>query len=112
MKSLAEKAAWEVMCNAEAARSAGLHASVDLFCAFCNRGYDDEELMFFLYCRQTLLVECTRTLPKANTKTPKGADQRFLSGQPVPPLPPAIALTEKRARDITRAIFGLSLIHI
>ena len=36
----------------------------------------------------------------------EGADQRFLSGQPVPPLPPAIALTEKRARDITRAVFG------
>ena len=30
--------------------------SEELFCAFCNRGYDDEELMFFLYCRQTLLV--------------------------------------------------------
>ena len=39
---------------------AGLHTSVDLFCAFCNRGYDDEELMFFLYCRQTLLQECSR----------------------------------------------------
>jgi hypothetical protein len=52
VKSLAEKAAWELMCNAEAARSAGAHTSVDLFCAFCNRGYDDEELMFFLYVRQ------------------------------------------------------------
>ena len=64
VRSLAEKAAWEVMCNAEAARSAGLHTSVELFCAFCNRGYDDEELMFFLYCRQTLLVRPGSNMPR------------------------------------------------
>ena len=106
VRALAEKAAWEVMCNAEAARSARLHPSVELFCAFCNRGYDDEELMFFLYCRQTLLVECARCVPKGSMKTPKGADQRYLAGAPVPPLPPAIALTERRARNITATIFG------
>jgi len=106
VRALAEKAAWEVMCNAEAARSAGLHTSVDLFCAFCNRGYDDEELMFFLYCRQTLLVECARYIPRADPAVLKGPDQRFLMGLPVPLLPPAIALTAKRARAVTRAVFG------
>ena len=140
VKALAEKAAWEVMCNAEAARSAGesnphnltatapirgpkmfpapdgsplsrlayagLHTSVDLFCAFCNRGYDDEELMFFLYCRQTLLQECSRALPQTNHMAPKGADKRFVAGVPVPPMCPAIELTETRAKNITRSVFG------
>mmetsp|Transcript_6231 Transcript_6231/g.28098 ORF Transcript_6231/g.28098 Transcript_6231/m.28098 type:complete len:550 (-) Transcript_6231:60-1709(-) len=106
VKALAEKAAWEVMCNAEAARSAGLHTSVDLFCAFCNRGYDDEELMFFLYCRQTLLQECSRALPQNDHMAPKGADKRFVSGMPVPPMCSAIELTETRAKNITRAVFG------
>ena len=140
VKALAEKAAWEVMCNAEAARSAGesnphnltatapirgpkmfpapdgspsshlvyagLHTSVDLFCAFCNRGYDDEELMFFLYCRQTLLQECSRALPQTDHMAPKGADKRFVAGAPVPPMCPAIELTENRAKNITRSVFG------
>jgi hypothetical protein len=158
VKSLAEKAAWELMCNAEAARSAGAHTSVDLFCAFCNRGYDDEELMFFLYVRQVrgarrptrtrhfrvtshldraivhvdfksfrirsradqsnrsltanrihrqqLLSACARALPRVDVHDVKGASQRFLAGPPAPPLPPAIALTEKRARDVTRSVFG------
>ena len=59
------------------------HTSVDLFCAFCNRGYDDEELMFFLYCRQTLLQECSRALPQTDHMAPKGADS-FVAGAPVP----------------------------
>ena len=83
-----------------------MHTSVDLFCAFCNRGYDDEELMFFLYCRQTLLQECSRALPQNDHMAPKGADKRFVSGMPVPPMCSAIELTETRAKNITRAVFG------
>ena len=79
VRALAEKAAWEVMCNAEAARSAGQHASVDVFCAFCNRGYDDEELLFFLYCRQTLLAECAKAVkPAEGGKSDAG--RRFVLG--------------------------------
>ena len=102
VRSLAEKAAWEVMCNAEAARSAGLHASVDLFCAFCNLGYDDEELMFFLYVRQTLLMECARGLGGSDSSVKSDAARRFHAGAPTPAAAPNAALTERAARDVTR----------
>ena len=106
VRSLAEKAAWEVMCNAEAARSAGLHASVDLFCAFCNLGYDDEELMFFLYVRQTLLMECARGLGGSDSSVKSDAARRFHAGAPTPAAAPNAALTERAARDVTRRVFG------
>ena len=106
VRSLAEKAAWEVMCNAEAARSAGLHASVDLFCAFCNLGYDDEELMFFLYVRQTLLMECGRGLGGSDSPVKSDAARRFHAGAPTPAAAPTAALSERLARDVTRRVFG------
>ena len=130
VKALAEKASWEVMCNAEAARSAGLHASVDLFCAFCNRGYDDEELMFFLYCRQTLLVELTRDVNRSsggggspgpgeglpygarqkkkalNHVREQDAERRFHAGGAVPATVPGSVITEREAKDVTRRVFG------
>lgn len=62
--------------------------------------------MFFLYCRQTLLQECSRALPQNDHMAPKGADKRFVSGMPVPPMCSAIELTETRAKNITRAVFG------
>ena len=62
--------------------------------------------MFFLYCRQTLLQECSRALPLTDHMAPKGADKRFVAGVPVPPMCPAIELTENRAKDITRSVFG------
>ena len=62
--------------------------------------------MFFLYCRQTLLQECSRALPQTNHMAPKGADKRFVAGVPVPPMCPAIELTETRAKNITRSVFG------
>ena len=37
---------------------------------------------------------------------PKGADKRFVAGAPVPPMCPAIELTENRAKNITRSVFG------
>ena len=94
------------MCNAEAARSAGLHASVDLFCAFCNLGYDDEELMFFLYVRQTLLMECARGLGGSDSSVKSDAARRFHAGAPTPRRRAERRLTERAARDVTRRVFG------
>jgi hypothetical protein len=105
VKALAEKAAWEVMCNAEAARSAGQHASVDVFCAFCNRGYDDEELLFFLYCRQTLLAECAKAVKPADVA--KGdAGRRFVLGAATVSSTPSVTLSEQSAQHVTRLVFG------
>ena len=58
VKSLVEKHAWEVMCNAEAARKSKTSECAELFCAFVRRAYDDEALLFFLYCRRWLKYEC------------------------------------------------------
>ena len=103
VKALAEKAAWEVMCNAEAARSAGQHASVDVFCAFCNRGYDDEELLFFLYCRQTVLMECAKKVKPAG----KGdAQRRFILGATTVSSAHSVTLDEQSSQHVTRLIFG------
>ena len=105
VRTLAEKAAWEVMCNAEAARSAGQHASVDVFCAFCNRGYDDEELLFFLYCRQTLLAECAKAVkPAGGGKS--DAERRFALGAATVPSAPSVTLNETSARHVTGLVFG------
>lgn len=105
VKALAEKAAWEVMCNAEAARSAGQHASVDVFCAFCNRGYDDEELLFFLYCRQTLLAECAKAVKPAEGG--KGdAGRRFVLGAATVSSAPSVTMNETSVQHVTRLVFG------
>ena len=73
---------WELAANAEAARAAGVHASPVLFCAFCDGGFDADELQFFLYCRQTLLVQL---------------GVAFL---------PAATLTRRQAEATLRALFG------
>ena len=105
VRALAEKAAWEVMCNAEAARSAGQHASVDVFCAFCNRGYDDEELLFFLYCRQALLAECAKAVkPAEGGKSDAG--RRFVLGAATVSSAPSVTLDETSAQHVTRLVFG------
>ena len=105
VRALAEKAAWEVMCNAEAARSAGQHASVDVFCAFCNRGYDDEELLFFLYCRQTLLAECAKAVkPAEGGKSDAG--RRFVLGAATVSSAPSVTMNETSVQHVTRLVFG------
>ena len=105
VRALAEKAAWEVMCNAEAARSAGQHASVDVFCAFCNRGYDDEELLFFLYCRQTLLAECAKAVkPAEGGKSDAG--RRYVLGAATVSSAPSVTMNETSAQHVTRMVFG------
>ena len=104
VRALAEKAAWEVMCNAEAARSAGLHSSVDVFCAFCNRGYDDEELLFFLYCRQTMLLERAKAVQPSDENS-DDARRRFVPGAATVSAPDVL-LDETSAQQVTRLIFG------
>ena len=105
VKALAEKAAWEVMCNAEAARSAGSHASVDVFCAFCNRGYDDEELLFFLYCRRTVLMECAKRVKPAKSG-PNDVGRRFVLAVTTVSKTYALTLDEQSAGHVTRLVFG------
>ena len=50
VKALIEKHLWEVVSNAEAARKSKKSECAELFCAFLRRSYDEEALLFFLYC--------------------------------------------------------------
>jgi hypothetical protein len=84
VRQLVERGVWELAANAEAARAAGVHASPVLFCAFCDGGFDADELQFFLYCRQTLLLLL-------------GPGAAFL---------PSAALTRRQADAALRALFG------
>jgi hypothetical protein len=51
------------MCNAEAGRKSKTSECCELFCAFVRGAYDDEALLFFLYCRrwaQAALSDATK----------------------------------------------------
>ena len=84
--------------------------------------------MFFLYCRQTLLVELTRDVnrssggegapgrlqgaavrapgkKKALNPSEQDAERRFHAGA-VPATVPGSVITEREAKDVTRRVFG------
>ena len=74
VRRLWERGAWELIANAEAARRAGAHTSVALFCAFCDGGYSLSELKFFLCVRKVstsvLVAVCTLwALPPSDALT-------------------------------------------
>jgi hypothetical protein len=78
---------------------------VDVFCAFCNRGYDDEELLFFLYCRQTLLAECAKAVkPAEGGKSDAG--RRFVLGAATVSSAPSVTMNETSVQHVTRLVFG------
>eukprot|EP00899_Mesostigma_viride_P006001 jgi/Mesvir1/15401/Mv06586-RA.1 len=56
LRSLVDRAVWELLCNAEAAAQCNAHLAVDLFCSFLQETYSLEELFFFLHCRHHLVA--------------------------------------------------------
>ena len=69
VKALIEKHLWEVVSNAEAARKSKKSECAELFCAFLRRSYDEEALLFFLYCRRWLKYECSLMANMGETVT-------------------------------------------
>ena len=111
VKSLVEKHAWEVMCNAEAARKSKTSECAELFCAFVRRAYDDEALLFFLYCRRWLKHECAlmerrgervmRTDDLGRARAAKGRANHIDAGVHACD----VSLDAKQATTVVRSIF-------
>ncbi|KAK3262400.1 hypothetical protein CYMTET_28740, partial [Cymbomonas tetramitiformis] len=76
---------------------------VDLFCAFLDGGYTPEELLFFLYCRQVLMEEVSRSVPASQPNVP---GMRHRSEANLGVHPTHIKLQHKQALSITRVVFG------
>ena len=111
VKSLVEKHAWEVMCNAEAARKSKTSECAELFCAFVRRAYDDDALLFFLYCRRWLKYECAlmarrgervmRTDDLGRARAEKGRANHIDAGVHACD----VSLDAKQATTVVRSIF-------
>lgn len=112
VKALIEKHLWEVVSNAEAARKSKKSECAELFCAFLRRSYDEEALLFFLYCRRWLKYECslmanmgetvTKRVIIGNAQGEKHAFHHMDAGIHVSD----VSLNAKQAMKVVRAIFN------
>ena len=112
VKALIEKHLWEVVSNAEAARKSKKSECAELFCAFLRRSYDEEALLFFLYCRRWLKYECslmanmgemvTKRVVIGTTQGVKHAFHHIDAGIHVSD----VSLSAKQAMKVVRAIFN------
>jgi len=109
VRNLVEKHLWEVICNAEAARKAKRSDCAELFCAFIQRSYDEEALLFFLYCRKWLKHECAsmarrgeRVFAKETVSAHSKVAGQVDSGLHVCD----VALDERQTLCIVRSIFS------
>jgi hypothetical protein len=97
VKALVEKHAWEVMCNAEAARRARASERAALFCAFARGTYDDEAIAFFLYCRAWLRREVAAMATRGERTTRETGEDATRARD--------AALDARQATTVVRSIF-------
>ena len=100
-RTLVSRRMWDVLCNAEAARRGKTSECAELFCAFARGSYDDEALLFFLFCRRWLTRECQAMRARGERVT--RGDRRYDAGAKL--CASNFSLDCKQCCAVIRAIF-------
>ena len=104
VRALIEKRAWELMCNAEAGRKSKTSECCELFCAFVRGGYDEEALLFFLYCRRWAQATLSDMVKRGERVTSSSVDSSTVADVSGINLC-EMSLDVKQALTIVRLIF-------